>query len=300
LIGAGIVEQWSAMGSTMRATIGPAAPIAALLAGAALWGCGGEDRVPVEVRFAGLVGDDDFACGQTYEGMGSTGADYRPGDFRLFVSEMRLLTASGDEAPVHLAQDRWFQHGAVTLLDFEDGTGSCNAGNAQVNDVVEGSARPDEYTGVRFVVGVPFDVNHLDPVRQPSPMNIQAMHWDWARGYKFIRIDGSTALPDEARQPWPVHTGSDGCDGDARGNVTMCLYEHRAEVELTGFDPTARTIAVDMAALFEDANLEENQGPINGCMGDFDDPDCEPIFHAMGVPFGGADSPGQKLFRVLP
>lgn len=265
-----------------------------ILAGA---GCGDEAREPVEIQFAGLVGESPFECGGEYAGMGVTGADFRAGDFRFFVSDVRLLTADGGEVPVHLDDEALLQHDGVALLDFEDGTAACSFGNPEMKDRIVGTARPGEYTGIRFVLGVPDDLNHLDPLRQPSPLNISAMHWGWARGYIFMRTEGRTLLDEEEVQPWVVHTGSAACETDAEGNPLGCMHENRPEVELTGFDPTEGRIVADLAALLAGANLEEVSGEVSGCEGHHTDPDCLPIFEAMGVAVDGGEAPTQTFFR---
>jgi uncharacterized repeat protein (TIGR04052 family) len=263
-----------------------------------LVGCGDEAREPVEIQFAGLVGDEPFACGGVYADMGATSVDYRVGDFRFYVSDVRLVTADGEEAPVHLDQDALLQHDDVALLDFEDGTATCDAGDPQMKQSVVGTVRAGEYTGIRFVLGVPEELNHLDPLRQPSPLNISAVHWSWARGYMFLRTQGRALLEEDAQQVWIVHTGSAGCEADAQGNPLGCVHDNRPEVALDGFDPSADVIVADLARLLESANLEEVSGTASGCEGDHADPDCLAIFDALGIPHGGEDAPLQTFFRV--
>jgi uncharacterized repeat protein (TIGR04052 family) len=271
----------------------------ALALGAAACGDDGP-REPVEIQFAGLVGDAPFACGETYAGMGATGVDFRAGDFRFFVSDVRLLTAEGREVPVQLDPEALFQAEGVALMDFEDGTATCvTAGNPQIKDSIVGTVRGDEeYTGIRFVLGVPFDLNHLDPLRQPSPLNISAVHWSWARGYMFLRTEGRALLGDEAQQAWIVHTGSDGCETDADGHVTGCAHDNRPEVTLEGFDPASNVVVADLAMLLSSANLEATSGDVAGCEGQHADPDCAPIFDALGIAHGGGAPAEQTFFRV--
>ncbi len=252
----------------------------------------------VSIRFDGLVGDSIAVCGGTYPDIGTTGTTLTLADFRLYVSDVRLVTSDGREVPVMLDQGDW-QTDDVALLDFEDGTADCEAGNALVNGTVSGQI-PDDgsiYTGVRFQLGVPEALNHLDVSTAEGPLSFTSMYWGWNGGYKFLRVEGrSTGMPDGFR----VHIGSTGCTGDGRGNIDGCIQDNRASVELTGFDPDADRIAVDLAALFSDSDLDHDQGDSAGCQGTFGDPDCEPIFHALGLPFDGAPPSGpQKLFRVV-
>src|SRR5690606_38379560 len=82
-------------------------------------------REPVTIEFAAKVGDEDFACGQVYSGVGSSGVDAAPQDLRFFVSDVRLIDASGREEPVAIAARAPWQAADVALLDFEDGSGLC-------------------------------------------------------------------------------------------------------------------------------------------------------------------------------
>jgi len=153
-----------------------------------------------------------------------------------------------------------------------------------------------DYTGVRFVLGVPFELNHADHVIAPPPLNITSMFWDWNGGYKFFRFDGATTgQPDGMR----FHLGSTGCEADADGNVTSCANPNRAEVALEGFDPDTGLIVADLAGLFEGADLDANtMDTPPGCMGAPIDPDCAPYFDNLGLPFGGSGGGDQSFFSV--
>ena len=72
---------------------------------------------------------------------------------------------------------------------------------------MSGSAPRASYSGVRFTMGVPFELNHGDPTVAPSPLNITAMFWNWQGGYKFLKADmNSTGL---AAKPAMHKTGMD-------------------------------------------------------------------------------------------
>jgi hypothetical protein len=80
-----------------------------------------EDQT-VTIRFQAMVGLEKFACGKTYEGIGTTRSRIMPRDFRLYVHNMRLIGDAGNSVPVELEQDGRWQLDDVALLDFEDGT----------------------------------------------------------------------------------------------------------------------------------------------------------------------------------
>lgn len=80
---------------------------------------------------------------------------------------------------------------------------------------------------------------------------------------------------------------------------TQCVNPNRAEIVLTDFDPGQQVITVDLAALVQSSNLATNVANTPpGCMSAPEDGDCMGIFHNLGLPFNGAVSAGQTVFRV--
>ncbi|MDZ7635033.1 MAG: metallo-mystery pair system four-Cys motif protein [Bacteroidales bacterium] len=162
------------------------------------------------LRFSATVDSLPFACGTTYPGLGRTAAPITATDFRFFVHDVRLVDGAGKEVTMTLQQDSLWQSNGVALLDFENGTGGCSNGNADLRDIVVGSAPAGEYTGVRFTVGVPFELNHRDLTQQPSPLSLSRMFWAWNSGYKFMRIDMKT----DGGKSWVLHLGSTECQAE--------------------------------------------------------------------------------------
>jgi uncharacterized repeat protein (TIGR04052 family) len=236
------------------------------------------------VNFAGTVGDLNFACGQSYTGIGTSGSELTPHDFKLYIHDVRLIKADGEEIPLALDQDNPFQHEDLVLLDFEDASGPCANGTTQTNAAATGTAPAGQYTGVAFTFGVPFELNHADAALAATPLNLTTMFWGWQSGYKFLRVEGtSTGLPDGIR----IHMGSAGCEMGDDGAVSQCANPNRSEILIEGFDPSADTIAVDLAALLATSNIDENAENTPGlCMASPTDADCAPIFEALGIGSG--------------
>ena len=257
-----------------------------------LTGC---QLVPVTLKFAATVGDAPFACGTTYTGVGLNRADYNPADMRFYVHDIRLINAAGREVSVQLDTDTIWQHENTALLDFEDRTGGCINGTPQTNTVVRGVVPPGEYRGVRFVLGVPFDMNHQQPQLAPSPLNLTSLWWNWQAGYKFVRID-------EVDNKTRLHLGSTGCQANEAGDAVLsCARPNRPDVILDGFDPDANVIVADLGALFADSELGTNQMDTKpGCQSEPFDADCEPILTNAGLNFnnGLPDPSRQVFFRV--
>jgi hypothetical protein len=147
----------------------------------------------VSLNFAAQINGQPFACGQRYDGVGTTRSSITPSDFRMYVSEVKLLRQDGSAVPVQLAQDGIWQHQNVALIDFENGTGPCRNGTTATNTAVRGQVPAGNYVGVELTVGVPFAQNHQDPTVAPAPLNSTAMFWNWQGGYKFIKFDTTSS-----------------------------------------------------------------------------------------------------------
>ncbi len=249
----------------------------------------------VAITFRPQVGDAAFSCTTTYTDIGTTASDVQFNDFKLYVSDVRLVTASGAEEPVALAQDGEWQLDNVALLDFDNGTGNC-VGSTETNYKVTGTVPAGTYTGVKFTLGVPFALNHGDAATASAPLNSTDMFWVWNFGYKFLRVDLTTT-----GQPggFFVHVGSTGCNGATfTSPPTSCDFPNRSTITLTGFNAASQVIVVDPKAVLAGSNVNEENGDEPGCMSSQTDPECPPIFSRIGIPFNGAPAGAQQLFRV--
>ena len=258
------------------------------------------NTIAVEIPFQAVVGEQAFACGAIYDNVGSTETSYQPMEFRLFVHNVRLVDAQGQEVAVDLTEDGVFQGDGVALLDFADTAGLCSNGTAAINTKIVGTAPFGEYSGLRFTLGVPFAQNHQDVTVAPAPLNDLGLFWGWQFGFLFARIEGATTgLP----QGHNFHLGSTDCAAPAPGEngTTGCNSPNRVEVNLPGFLAEADEVVVDLAALFADSDLDANtEQTAVGCMSFPDDPECDPIFSRLGLPYGAIPAnPGvQSLFSV--
>lgn len=249
------------------------------------------------LRFAAKVGMTPFACGMTFPMVGTGNSTWTPKDFRFYVHDVRLVTASG-EVPFVMDTAAPFQGSGVALLDFENRTGACTGGTAETNDSIRGTTTATGVTGIKFRVGVPFEMNHQDPSSAQAPMNVSGMWWTWNAGYRFIKIEGNTV---GRPMGYNIHVGSIGCRGNNTGPMNPCTSPNVMEVTIMNFDPTRDQIVADLGALLSMSNAEMNQAMSPpGCMSDADDTDCQPIFDALGLPFGGGMAGTQRFFRIEP
>lgn len=255
--------------------------------------------VPMTLQFRGVVGTQPFACGNQYDGLGTTAVTVAPSDFRFYIHNVRLVNTNGAEVPLRLDQDGIWQYQNVALLDFENKMGPCaQEGNTATNTTVRGMVAPGTYTGVRFLLGVPFNLDHINQATAPSPLNLTSLWWGWQDGYRFLKVD--LVNPDTFAQTF-VHIGSMGCQIGPGSVVSSCSLPNIAAVNLDSFNPATNVIVADLAALLGDSDLNANQpGSPPGCESNPDDMDCVPLFKNLGINFtDGSPSPtSQKFFRV--
>lgn len=272
---------------------------------------------PVTLKFAAKVGGQPFTCGRTYS-LGTPKTAVMPNDFRFYISEVALLDASGKATPVALEQDGKWQYKTVALLDFENKTRACANGTAEMRDRILGTIPKGNYTGVKFTLGVPFDLNHADATLAPSPLNLTGLWWNWQLGYKFVRLDlqksmmqmpqshspkphqGKGEAHADANGGFPIHLGSTGCAAEPPAQQpTLCRNPNKAVITLARFNGNQNVVVADLARLVAGADLAQNQPKTApGCMSEPEDRDCVGIMGKLGLPFMGKPAAAQTFFGV--
>jgi uncharacterized repeat protein (TIGR04052 family) len=272
----------------------------------------------ISIAFTAKVGGLPFSCHETYSDIGLSHSKVKMSDLRFYVSNVELVSTSGEAVPLELDQDGIWQYKNLALLDFEDGTGSCLNGNAGMHKEVTGSVAAGEYTGLRFTLGVPFELDHVDAASAPSPLNMTAMFWSWQSGYKFLRAELTTAdssqksedgmsqnmTPDAKGKPrshgFAMHLGSTGCASEsANADPNQeCMHPNRPLIVFETFHATTDAVEFDLARLFQGVDVgPEPSGLGGGCMSFPSKDTCVPIMRALGLPFRGAAPVDQVVFR---
>jgi uncharacterized repeat protein (TIGR04052 family) len=261
---------------------------------------------PVTVGFDARFGAAPVACGEVYDAPFGSSATVELLDLRLYVSEPMLLTDDGREVPLLLTADEAWQTETVALLDFEDGSAGCSAsGNAQTNTTLTGEAEIGTYTGLKFLLGLPFAENHADPLAAKAPLNVASMFWSWQTGHKFVRAEFRNDAPAPDNQ-WLFHLGSTGCTSEAavRAPDAPCEGPNLAQIALESFDPDTSTVILDVASLLDQVDVgADTPGSNPGCMSSpVDVAECAPIYANLGLDFEtGACTNGcadQQAFSV--
>lgn len=270
--------------------------------------------VPIQINFEARVGAKTAKCGESYPGVGASGATILLQDFRMYVSEARLITTDGREVAVKLTPDNQWQNDSVTLLDFENATGNCN-GNAPTNMAIRGTAPAGDYAGISFQIGVPFDLNHKDPTLASPPLNYSGLTWPWRIGYRFTSIDLETAGKTPAAPAAPnaggmmgmnasgfsIHLGSTSCGAGSPTTppTAPCDNPNRPTYRLQSFDLKSQKVVLDLAALLGGTDVTVNApGSASGCMSFAEDDDCVAIMDRFGLAFRGKASAGQKFVKA--
>jgi uncharacterized repeat protein (TIGR04052 family) len=246
----------------------------------------------ITVRFQAKLGDKDFACGADYAAQGTQATTVTPQDMRLFIQDLALIREDGTRVPVQNETRAPWQSETVALLDFEDATGNC-AGTSETNREITGSIAAGTYTGLRFAVGVPKDLNHSDATMLADPLKTSAsLSWSWLSGFRFAKIE--LAKKDtETFGEGGFHPGSQACTGNPAAGEVTCGKPNRNEVVLDDFDASKHSVVIDVGALFANTDLSSESVCHSGDRGI-----CGPMFDAWGIDFeDGTPKSGQTVFK---
>ena len=205
-------------------------PGALLLAAAAAAGCGYPGTEPVRIEFR-LQSSPPAACAGV------------PADssLRFYVSGPRMIDSTGAAVPVVLddaAGQGGGQHIALVSL-----SGNCGqAAVAMTSQPLFGRVAKGRYEAVEFELGVPFELNHANPLTAAAPLNVASMFWTWQTGYKFLRLDIGT--------DWSFHLGSTGCvSASAVRPPQSCRRPNMATIRVPVEAAARSVVTVDLDAL---------------------------------------------------
>jgi uncharacterized repeat protein (TIGR04052 family) len=125
-------------------------------------------------------------------------------------------------------------------------------------------------TSIRFDLGLPFAINHLNPLTQESPLNIPTMFWGWQKGHKFLRLEMASS-----NNNWLFHLGSVGCKAASplRAPKQECLYPNRYTFELP-INKGHNQIQLELSALLSNITIAEQ----TSCQSSPDKTSCLTLF----------------------
>jgi uncharacterized repeat protein (TIGR04052 family) len=258
------------------------APILAALCLAALTASCGQPDLGVTIPFVATWHGNPLDCRGTSPALT---------DLRFYVSNPRLIDADGHASDLSFASEVSWQNDAVALIDLENGEGECMNGTAEVFPDIVGVVRAGEYRGLRFTIGVPFLLNHANPLVAEPPLDDPDMHWHWRSGYKFLRAGVRT----EMDSFW-IHAGSAGCDGTV-GHITGCRFPNRVDVYLPDFEPGDSVVRIELTELLAGTDMDD--GVATDCSSGPPETSCLAPFAALGIDFPTGENLGsQSVFQV--
>lgn len=195
--------------------------------------------------------DKPVTCGNSLMAEGNA---WQVDTLRFYVSDLALKQA-GKWHHIPFLNNDW-QHENVALVSLTTPDCQMQQINAQLS--FDSALDWQDVEAVRFSIGVPFERNHLNPLTQPSPLNLPAMFWSWQLGHKFIRLD----MQQPQGRDWSFHLGSIGCQSASRMRSPQqpCQQPHLYTVELA--KPASDKLVLQLDQLLADLSL----GSARTCM----------------------------------
>jgi uncharacterized repeat protein (TIGR04052 family) len=194
---------------------------------------------------------------------------------QFYVHAIELIDEHGKPHPFRFAAAAPWQNEQVALIDL---AGDSTTGRrTAVQGSVEGSAVV--YSGIRLTIGVPFELNHSNPLTAAAPLDRGEMFWNWQSGHKFLRADLAV---DE--HEWAFHVGSTGCSSASalRPPAQPCARSNEMQIELEG-DPLRGVVRLRLDSLIAAARAANYVV----CTGDYEvDPACKAAYATTGLQSG--------------
>lgn len=260
-----------------------------------------------ELRFNAVSGSEVVNCDQVLHQLGSGSANASLLDFSVFIHGLKFLRADGSAVEASLEASEW-QARNVALLDFQDKSDSCSGSIKPTNKSIRGSLpNKEDFVAVEFTLGVPPDLNHVDPSSVEAPLNASNMFWSWQSGYKSMRIDlspeGGIHRPGDADflgTNYFFHLGSTGCSGDPiRGEAVSCSRVNQPVIRLNGFNIESNAIRIDVAKLVRGLDIQSDLADSPGCMSSEFDTECAAFFDNLGLNLSSGQSNANALQSVF-
>lgn len=177
-----------------------------------------------------------LSCGQSIE---RESLNWSIEQLAFFISELQLVQGA-QQQPIALSTNEWQssnialirltaadckQEKPASTVSEENDHGALAFQSLQLTQQVELTQESE----LHFTLGLPFAVNHLNPLSQASPLNMPSMFWSWRGGHKFFRVD----MTGEG-QAWTFHLGSTGCESPSvmRSPQDACVNPNTVQLSL--------------------------------------------------------------------
>ncbi len=166
---------------------------------------------------------------------------------KFFIHDVQLLATDGNFHKAILPDLYPWQLNNTAFIKLDD-SGETSRSKIDIQIQAPTERANDKYQGIRFVLGVPPEYNHVDPLQTESPFNVSSMFWSWQMGYKYFRFDLSYEQANFA-----FHVGSTGCKSPSslRPPREPCTQPNLATITLMGFDPETHEINVNVHSILK-------------------------------------------------
>lgn len=216
------------------------------------------------ITFSPTLENQAFQCDKEYV---LDNDQWKLSQFYFYISQVSLQDTQGNWQS-HSLKNTPLQSRNVALLGQ-----SCRdtqKGNWQL--LFEEPLVLSDFKKIKFSLGIPFELNHLNPLTQESPLNDSTMFWVWQTGHKFIRLE-----MDSERDDWVFHLGSTGCKSPSvmRSPSKACLYPnlYSFEVEISETHP----LIFDLSILTQGFSLSSKAS----CQSEHENTYCQSIFNNL-------------------
>lgn len=216
--------------------------------------------------------------------------------FQFFISDIQFGSENSGWHDVTLIENP-YQTGNTVLLgrNCRETSQEINTDNSK-NWTVE--FEPNESitqpSAIRFTLGLPFEVNHLNPISQKSPLNLPSMFWVWQTGHKFMRLELASN-----NQQWLFHLGSTGCSSASvlRSPTQACRYPNTINVELPILKQqnTNLLLGLDLSALLSGISLT----PTSNCQSEQDNESCTQLLKNLLSATDSNEQEAPAVFRII-
>lgn len=234
--------------------------------------CGDEPKL-YKLNFSPTFQGDVLNCNESFS---NENIDWQLSQLQFFISHIELQDLNDNWQALPLKSQSKQSDNIVLLGQDCEEKNSSNWIVSFVNEVAD-----SQFKKVRFSLGVPFELNHLNPLVQSSPLNDSSMFWVWQTGHKFVRFE----LENEETH-WLFHLGSTGCKSPSvmRSPIKNCLnpnlFIFEASIGSNG-------VEFDMTELLDGISLHAE----SSCQSSPENPSCQRLFMNM------RDNKNNKLFK---
>lgn len=218
-----------------------------------------QSAIPLVLTFNG----EDLACDSS-----NIQSGWQVEQLQFFISDIAIKDQQEQWHQLKLEPSQ-YQSESVALLSLMCEQGKKTEQNLQL--VLASKIEPADVSEIAFDLGVPFELNHQNPLTQPSPLNEASMFWVWRTGHKFMRVEMNND-----NEAWWFHLGSTGCSAASpvRAPSQPCRQPNRFRYRIStnSYEPISINFSLD--SMLSDLVLNER----NSCQSEPDNVSCHALF----------------------